>query len=57
VTQHDRAQQAAILYTENHSVVWWPYFLYTARWTFLTRESQHAPLHGPGRAGHQRRKQ
>jgi hypothetical protein len=35
VTQHDQAQQAVILYTENHSVVRWPYFLYIALGAFL----------------------
>ena len=35
MTQHDQAQQAAILYTENHSVVRWPYFLYIALGAFL----------------------
>lgn len=35
MTHHDQAQQAVILYTENHSVVRWPYFLFIALGTFL----------------------
>jgi hypothetical protein len=35
MTQHDQAQQAAVLYTENHSAVRWLYFLHIALWTFL----------------------
>jgi hypothetical protein len=35
VTQHDQSQQAAVLYTEEHSAVRWPYFFHIALWTFL----------------------
>ena len=35
MTQYDQAQQAAILYTEDHSAIRWPYFLHIALWTFL----------------------
>jgi hypothetical protein len=39
VTQHDGAQQAVILYSENHSAIRWPYYFHLVLWVLVVAAS------------------